>query len=288
MAFASSKRVGVSDISWILFPGGFAPRYFAMLSVDIFEAALDESSDQKCETIFVAAGFIGLEDCWKDVERRWLEVLKKHGMQYFKSKEWKSLTGQFRKFRSNAYPKPLGGQTADAVREELVTIILSSNLIGFAVGILMKDYNEVLQKMAASRVFYNDDPHVEAYYSLMHEIVRTVRRKAKGKSVAIVYDDSTYSQKVEHAFKALKKIHPSIGSSLRTFLPLSDKDHVPLQAADILANLIKTTFEKWFENGRPALIPLDKRWRKNVHFVGKFDREHMVYTTLRNLEKQEV
>ena len=59
-----------------------------------------------------------------------------------------------------------------------------------------------------------------AFYHLMDAMNRTVRKKARGCSIAFVYDDSSKSQKISHAFEALKEVHPFAARTLTTFLPL--------------------------------------------------------------------
>jgi hypothetical protein len=149
-------------------------------------------------------------------------------------------------------------------------------LIGFALGIVMPDYLQVIKEIPDAKHFYEKDPHVLAFYHLMYQINRTIRRKVKGCSVAFVYDQSPYSDKVGHAFGALKLVHPIASRSMKTFAPLDDKDYPALQTSDLLADVIREAFERWLSRGKPRYVPIESKWNKNVDFVGKFDRDYML------------
>lgn len=245
----------------------------------MFGAALEDSADQKRERIFVASGLAARELVWNDVEDQWWARLSQDNVAYFRSSDCKRLDGPFRHLRSQKN----GREIANLLRDELETYLVSANVSGFALGVVMADYREVLQKVPAAQIFYEDDPTVMAFYHLMYEINRTIRRKAKGCSVAFIYDKSSASEKVAHAFNALKTAHPVSGRSMATFAPLDDRDHAPLQAADMLGDVCRGIFESWLNQGRPRCVPIPERWQSNLVFTGKFDKEYLIYTVQTNL-----
>jgi hypothetical protein len=246
----------------------------------MFGAALEETSDRNRERIFVACGLIGRDFVWNGIEDKWWSRLKQDGVAYYKTSSCKGLDGPFCKFKS----APDGRAKANRLRDDLESFLTSSHLIGFAIGCPMDDYKEVLREIPQARMFYEDDPTVMAFYHLMYQINRTIRRKAKGCSVAFIYDQSSSSRKLMHAFDALKVVHPLSSRSMATFAPLDDRDHAPLQAADMLSNVCREEiFEPWLNEGRPRFVPVPQRWRGNLDFMGKFDKDYMLYTIRKNL-----
>lgn len=250
-----------------------------MISFPILKAALDETADKKQEKIFVAAGFVAREEFWTKFETEWLSKLHASGLNHYKTSEWKNLTGQFSKFSGSV----AGRKSADAIRSDLEKIILSSHLIAFALGVIMEDYKKVLREVPSAKRFYEDDPTITSFYHLMDAINRTVRKKAKGCSVAFVHDESSQSKKIFHAFDALKITHPIAGKTLTTFAPLDDTKHPPLQATDLFAEVAKNIFSEWLARGRPRYVAVPKEWRQHIDFTGRIDEPYMRDEIARNL-----
>ena len=81
----------------------------------------------------------------------------------------------------------------------------------------------------------------------------------------------------------MKIIHPVVGSSVTTVAGGDDKALVPLQIADLLANIVKDTFLKWPADGRPRHVPLDARWVDHFEAVGCWDAAHMLRSSGKTL-----
>ena len=88
----------------------------------VFHCFLDDSKDQIQSKVFVSAGFFGSLDHWQQVRLAWGKCLKENGLEYFKTSEYKSLTGQFSKFKTADYPPPRGRERASEIREALLAI----------------------------------------------------------------------------------------------------------------------------------------------------------------------
>ena len=248
-----------------------------MFSNSILKATLEESADEKQEKLFVAAGFVGRQEFWATFERGWRTKLDDWGLKYYKTSEWKNLAGEFSGFQRSS---------ANIARAELENIILSNRIIAFSLGIVMEDYNKVRSEVPASRFFYEDDPSVPAFYHLMDAMNRTVRKKAKECCIAFVYDDSTRSAKISHAFEALKTVHPIAARTLTTFTPQDDKEHPSLQATDLLAEIAKNTLGEWLARGRPRHVSIPKGWEQNWDFCTRIDERYMLNEMNRTLASQ--
>ncbi len=270
------------DLSWILFSREQRISPFAMIPIplEVFKSSLDESADQLRERLFVAAGLIGFEGDWKPIEKRWGDILDEHQIAYFKTSECKTLDGEFRKYRSVLN----GREIANQIRGKLENVLISSHLGAFGLAIVMQDYLQVLREVPEAKSFYEDDPSaVPAFYHLIYEINRTIRRKAKGSFVAFLYDDSPVSEKINHAFSALRQVHPVSSRSMVTLAPLDDRNHPALQAADMWADIARQeVYEPWLAHGRHR-IEAPEGWKPNVVWMGMFDREYLLYTIQKNL-----
>src|SRR6202043_1917909 len=95
----------------------------------VYNCFLDDSKDQKQERMIVSAGFFGVAKAWAQFRIAWNACLKRHGIKYFKTSEWRMLNGEFAKFKGSNYPKPIGKQAANTIRDEL------RNILEMAIGI---------------------------------------------------------------------------------------------------------------------------------------------------------
>jgi hypothetical protein len=245
-----------------------------MFPTAVLKATLEESADRKQEIIFVAAGFVGREDFWTKFESEWRTKLDDGGIKYYKTSHWKHLKGQFEGLERSA---------ADKIRADLQAVIQSNRIIAFGLGIIMKDYNKVRSEMPEAIFFYEDDPSVPAFYHLMDVMNRTVRKKAKGCSIRFIYDDSSKSAKISHAFESLRKVHPIVGKTLETLAPFDDKEHPSLQATDLLAEVTKGVFTEWLAEGRPQTVPIPNGWEQNMEPCLVMDERYLRHEIAKTL-----
>lgn len=162
------------------------------------------------------------------------------------------------------------------MRADLELILLSSHWIGFGLGVLIRDYQEVWNAFPVARTLYREDPVEAAFSQMFFEIARATQKAAPDHQVAFIIDDSTYSGKIADAFKAVKIIHPSLASSMATLDPLDDKITPPLQMADLIASIVKDVFLEWLAQGKAEYAPLELKWHNHFEVIGKWDKEHML------------
>ena len=111
----------------------------------LLKVFIDESADEKQKKAVAVGAFIGTSKQWSSLKIKWFRRLALEGIQYFRSTEYYSLRGQFQKFRDPVKcPKPEGSKAAAKVRDDLETLIVSNELVGFALCIRMDDWNSVL------------------------------------------------------------------------------------------------------------------------------------------------
>jgi len=106
--------VTIEDLFDFLFGGELEGKDLAVL----WRAYVDDSADRNRKKVIISACLIGDCDQWRSLARPWKAKLAENQLEYFKSSECSTLSGQFRRFRSELnYPKPKGREAADKIRD---------------------------------------------------------------------------------------------------------------------------------------------------------------------------
>jgi hypothetical protein len=240
----------------------------------IYNCYLDDSKDQKQEQMIISAGFYGTQSEWGSVRLEWRKRLLEDGLEYFKTSEYKSLDGQFAKFKTSTYPRPTGRDAARKIRSALLEIIKRHPQIqGVGVAIPVQDYKEVCSRPEAAGVF-GGDPYHRALESVIFETAKIVRKKPGRNMVAFVHDDGPDFDQLRAIYKGFVKFNPGIGKACGGFQPLDDKLHPPLQTADMIANFTLGIGQKWLEDGR---TPQKKtEMKENISLLGIWETRYML------------
>lgn len=275
----SPAVLSLAELSRFIFKRWEKERYFALV-IPMLPSYLDESSDEKRKDVFCVGVLLTDEKHLQEIQDAWVRRLKTpDDIEYFRTSCVKGVHKPFFKLRRKY--GPTAQSVTNKIRADLEAILISSTWIGFGIGILVSEYQEAWNSTPIVRRFFEKDPVEAAYSSIMLEVARAVRKNAHGHRVAYFIDESTYSDKIIAAFKATKINHPVIAKSMATIAPLDDKITPPLQMADLVASVIKDVFLHWLKMGRPKDVPLDTRWRNNIHLIGTWDKECLI----RNVNK---
>jgi hypothetical protein len=70
----------------------------------VYQCFLDDSKDQNQSQMVISAGFFATKEDWGRLRSAWTTALRKEGIDYFKKSEYKMLEGQFKQFKTAAYP----------------------------------------------------------------------------------------------------------------------------------------------------------------------------------------
>ena len=155
------------------------------------------------------------------MQELWLKALAKEEIDYFHATDCKSVSGPFRKLIRKYRGFDAAKKIADGIRLDLETILLSFPWVGFGIGVDIQSYHQFRQEQPLTKIFFSEDPTVQAYTRIMYQVTNSTRREAPGHSVAFVIDQSSYDEKIIHAFNAMKVQHPIISNSIATLTPLS-------------------------------------------------------------------
>jgi hypothetical protein len=243
---------------------------------------LDDSKDQNQSKLMVSAGFFAPQPDWSSFRMAWKSVLRKYGLEYFKSSEFNHLTGQFEKFRKDpSYPKPKGREEAKLIRSELQGVLRNHpKILGTGMCIPLDDYAKVCARPDANEIF-TGNPYQRALEAVMLETVKMVRRIPGRNAVAFVHDDGSDFDMLREIYNKFKVKNPKTAKYMAGFQPLDDKEHPPLQLADMIANFVLEVGLEWLSNGREA------KWATEMEAnIGKLGiwTEHVMLSILkRNL-----
>jgi hypothetical protein len=244
----------------------------------LYHCFLDDSKDRHQQRLFISAGFYGDKDTWHEVRRAWRKCLRKYGIEYFKTSEYKMLRGQFEQFRR--HPSPQGRDRAGIVRAELLGVLRRHPSIhGVGVTLPVEDFNRVCARPDATLM--QGLPYQRALEGVLFETVKLVRNKPGNNTVAFVHDDGDDFDALRHVYNEFKKANPKTAQSIAGFQALSDKEHPPLQLADMVANLTLEIGEQWLANRRP--LRSVKHMQENIEKLGVWDEHYMLSVLKRNL-----
>jgi hypothetical protein len=260
----------IEDLFDLIFPADAGVRgHLAM----IFGAYLDDSSDQTQSRVIVSGSFIGNRDQWKELRQEWSAKLQEHGISYYKSSEHRMLKGQFLQFQSDLnYPKPSGRETADRIRLELEKIVKQVGIGGIGVVIPVPIFEEV-SVMPGFKEKMGSTPYHLALQTIFLNSVQEIKRFPGYHKIAFVHDEQHDSALLNSVYLAFKQKNPSTAKYMAGFSCLDDKDHPPLQSADMIANTTCDFARQWYSNPTEANLRLLK---ESVLRISVWDKEFML------------
>jgi hypothetical protein len=246
----------------------------------IYHCFLDDSKDQKQQQMVISAGFYGTRNDWGSLRLAWTKRLREDGLKYFKTSEYKSLTGQFAKFRVD--PPPTGRDKARKLRSELQDILQRyPGIRGIGVVIPVQDYTEVCSRPESVGVFYGD-PYHRALESVMFETAKKIRAQPGRNMAAFVHDEGNEFADFFRLYQGFKKLNPKSAKVFGGFEALDDKLHPPLQAADMIANYTLGVGMKWLASGRRQQERTEMK--QSIGLLGIWDTHYMLSILKSELE----
>jgi hypothetical protein len=240
----------------------------------VYDAFIDDSKDRHAEKVVVSGIFVGDKQRWGHLRTKWNRRLADEGMKYFKSAEYYGLRGEFRKFQSEEkYPKPSGREAAKQVFDDLEAIIKQSNLMSIGVVIPIQDYTEVMAMPEANGKIPTD-PYSLALNSGFFETIKAINLNAGMHMVAFIHDDDEKFVQYRSLYQEFRKKNPKTAKQMGGFIPLDDKQHPPLQAADLAANVTCNFAKEWLEKGRTETDL--KRLKETMFMIGVWDKNYIL------------
>jgi hypothetical protein len=244
---------------------------------------VDDSADETQERAIVAGAYVGFFPQWSKLNREWRKRLKQDGLRFFHTTECWSLRGEFVRFRDPVkYPRPSGRNSATAILEDLENIIHTSGVMGVAVSIDMRAYNNVRSTEPHASTIFPADAFEAALQTLVGTCAGIVRDNFKGpRSLRFVCDNSESAGRLENTYKQFKGRNKDLAQFLRDLVHEDDKQFPQLQAADMLAHIAKRRFIEWLDDPSKRIFTAESAMRErlkrlSMQGIGIWDRNHMM------------
>lgn len=245
---------------------------------------LDESADAKNQEVFAVTGVVGHLVNWFEVERAWEARLGKDGLDYFRAADCETIRGPFEKFRSDRKSLKYSERLkAESVRSDLIEIINRNHLLAAGTGILMKDFNEVIQDEDAKFIL-GDDPYLICYRLAWTRIADTIKQHAPRHMVAFLCDEhETYAAQALATYGEFKRKNPNIKAYMGTLSFMDDKKYPPVQTADLLAFEAMHKARQWLKGDTPEREQF-KKLKAVFHRIDAADKNALINLVKNNRE----
>jgi hypothetical protein len=224
---------------------------------------MDESFDPKHEGkhrgFFVVGGMLGQGVPVFELERRWGQLLEKHGLHYFKASECENGWRQFAKFVSDSKNITAEERSVlDSISLEFLSLIINPvafdsehYLTCYGVGIIQDDFYEVIKSDNARKVL-GESPYRLAYDFAFIQAAWLVSQLSERWGASFVCDEhEVHSPLAPTAYYRLKETNPEAAQYMLSFTSIDEKKCAPVQAADAVVYEVRRALN--FQSKHPAL-----------------------------------
>jgi uncharacterized protein DUF3800 len=243
-----------------------------MLAGYFDESGLDERS-----ATFWVAGFVQHFSDWPSFTRQWKKALDDSGLACFHMAE---LSARPRRGPFKGWSE----ERADDLIDELITIINTSQVLGFAAGLVKEDYERVV---VWERNFFEDvglkrewwkQPYLLAFQQCIVEAVLKASELPRAERISFWFDrQRQFAARSVAVFGQMSNtgLWPS-GDRLGDVRFESKTDCLALQAADLLAWEIRKYSEDRRFNPSKPIRPSMERLKRRLVASPLVDEKHMV------------
>ncbi len=224
---------------------------------------MDESFDPKHQGryrgVFVVGGMLGRGVALFELARRWQQLLKEHGLAYFKASQCENGWKEFSKFVADSKKITTDERSVlDSISLEFIRLITNPvpfdsvhYLTCYGVGVMQEDFNEVIKDDHA-RAVLGDNPYRLAYDFAFIECAWLMKQMGGGWGASFVCDEhEIYSPFAIEAYRNLKETNPKAAEYMLSFSSVDEKVCAPVQAADAVVYEIRRALN--FQRKHPEL-----------------------------------
>jgi len=213
---------------------------------------LDESFDMGGRGVFVVGALLGRGGPILELERRWQKLRKRPDIDidYFKASECWRGDGQFAKFvKQPRHPTDKEREKLNSISHSFLRLI--TNPLPFdsthyfiiqGVGVIQKDFRELIGTNSKAKAVLGDSPHRLAYDMAMIQCAWTMKQLSNENDEGEEYETSficdeheKYSALALDAYRNLKLNNSEAAKYMDSFAMKDEKKLEPLQAADASA-----------------------------------------------------
>jgi hypothetical protein len=285
---------GPRELSYVIVPDLLRRRLVTMIG-----AYLDESTDEKAQTVFTLAAYMSMTEEWLyKFGPQWEYRLRKYNLEYFRASECENGSGQFAQFRSHPFPAPLALEDKlqlKQIKTDFVDLLISQPYLwGFGVNVLVKDLQAVVQANPLAREILSDQPYLIGYQVLLSRIGLDVKKFNDAQRpgfrrhmIAFVFDQPKKTRALAQ-YERFQIANPESSTWMASLDFADDRKLYQLQAADNLAYEIrKDCLNDLAGRQRPERKAL-ARLKHRLAIVYRLDRRSLESLLRHNLEIQSI
>jgi hypothetical protein len=205
--------------------------------VTVLHCYLDESGKFHDHSVVSLCGFVGDRSQIEGFQNRWRELLRYHGMRSMKMAKAVRFGVSL-----GARRKATGLENRKTALSNFIECITDNFSVGINLAVDVPGFQALNE---AQRKAMGGEPHYLAFKRVLGEIVRYY--KEPDIRVAVVCDDEqSYSPECYRILNALRSQHHDFQRKVISICFADDDYFVPLQAADMLAYLVRCEAERQF------------------------------------------
>lgn len=191
-------------------------------------AFCDESYDGK-QRVFCVAGYVGRDKDWNKLSAKWTAQCSAAGLK--------------NGFHATDFEPGRQGDVEGLNREQrialkiaLTDLVASAKIVGFAICILIREYEEIRQNNKKALRILPKSPYVRAAAWLVQMISETFNEIEYHGVIAYVFDQrEKYSGETKKLIEKVRSEYPQLAPRIGSVKYADRRKLVPLQIADNLA-----------------------------------------------------
>ena len=189
----------------------------------------------------LAGALVGRKADWHTFEKKWDKALSNApAIPYFHGKDLRSLEGGFAKFRREA---------ANTKRDKLRSLIEESPLVAIGVGVLVPDYDKVKASHRLGPTHMSTDVFEWTLQNILMQTVAAINKVDDDARISFISDQTNKAPRYEAVFADFRRKNPQSARSMSGLVHLDDEKSAGLQAADMIASVVKGVYDDRFDRG---------------------------------------
>jgi hypothetical protein len=199
----------------------------------------------------LAGALVGRKADWHTFEKRWDKALgNAPAIPYFHGKDLGGLEGGFATFQDEiAWPRPTGHEAANAKRDKLRSLIGESPLVAIGVGVLVPDYEKVKASHRLGPTHMSTDVFEWTLQNILMQTVAAIKKVDDDARISFISDQTNKAPRYEAVFADFRRKNPQSARSMSSLVHLDDEKSGGLQAADMIASVVKRVHDDRFDRG---------------------------------------
>jgi len=192
----------------------------------VIRAFCDESYDGESR-IYTIGGFVARDKEWVGLAKRFKLRCLKDSIQCYHAADCEGRYGDF---------KHLSKDQTVQLNTELIDEMLKSQIVGFAISVILEDYRKVQQSSEKAKRMLGPSPYFLAMQMFLVEVCGEIHADRPNYRVAFIFDQQEqFSGRAKQLYHEVKRKNPNAARCMGTLTYADRRRFVQLQVADKFA-----------------------------------------------------